>query len=684
MQEENVPIIMENNNGNKRKIWPIICIVLAIILIAGGGYYYYTNYYNKEAPEKPAKPNLKDDFYANINSDNTISTFTDASTQVANNKFDTIYEIEDDPSFKNENYFTFFNQYENDDEREKRGIDELKPYFDEIDKADTIDKFSDIMIKVSYDLGVNSFFNFGIIQNYYDNSKKVIAVDVMTIENLAVFLVSPDAATGLDVFTEQKYSSYKTQFENARIEFFKEYGYDEEKAKNISNQITEFAKQIQSQSKSLDELKNNLVANYKNVTKSELKALMKNLPLDKFLAKYNLSNYQYFATIDEGQIKAIDNYYKEENLPLMKEILKLLILENVAPFYTTANYARILANADTAIMGQRVNYQRIVEYYEEQLKPDMMGSILNIRYDEKYFPETEKQEIANLIDKIKARYKAEITSSDWLDESTKAAAIKKLDNMKTNIGYNKKDKEDKYANLKLLSTENGGSLISNYILMKQYEAKQISKTINDKFEVEIDHFQANAYYYPYDNSINFISGFRELYRGITNKYAIYAYAGTIVGHEISHAFDSKGSPFDENGNVKDWWTENDKQEYDAKKQKIINYYSKYDMYGTKVDGELTLAENIADLAGAKTILSIMADENATNDDYKIFFESYAKLWNDTSPKQQILLQMSIDIHSPNKIRATGVISSMDKFYEVYDIKEGDKMYVAKEDRVGLW
>ena len=141
---------------------------------------------------------------------------------------------------------------------------------------------------------------------------------------------------------------------------------------------------------------------------------------------------------------------------------------------------------------------------------------------------------------------------------------------------------------------------------------------------------------------------------------------------------------DENGKFNDWWTAEDRANYENLKKKIEDYYSKYEVQGFKVNGHKTVGENIADLAGVKSIITIMEKKGATKEDFKKFFEGYADLWAEKSTKEGIENQILSDEHAPDIIRVNGVLSSMDKFYEVYDIKEGDKMYVPKEERVGLW
>jgi putative endopeptidase len=164
----------------------------------------------------------------------------------------------------------------------------------------------------------------------------------------------------------------------------------------------------------------------------------------------------------------------------------------------------------------------------------------------------------------------------------------------------------------------------------------------------------------------------------------YGAIGTVIGHEISHAFDSTGSKFDEKGQIKEWWTEEDRANYKKLSQKIIDYYAKYEYMGFKVDGEKTLGENIADLGGMKVIVAIAESKGATNEDFKNMFEAFASADATKMNKESAEAQILGDEHAPNQVRINGVLSSTDKFYEVYDIKEGDKMYVPKEERVSLW
>ena len=254
--------------------------------------------------------------------------------------------------------------------------------------------------------------------------------------------------------------------------------------------------------------------------------------------------------------------------------------------------------------------------------------------------------------------------------------------MKINVGYVATNEDQ--VSVKLLGKKEGGTLLKNYILIHQDASSKILKHMSEKYIYSYDQFEVNAGYYSLGNSINIPSAFREIYRDLKDKSEIYGYVGMVIAHEITHAFDNNGSKYDEYGNLKDWWTSEDKSKYDELKQKIVDYYSNYEVYGMKVNGENTVGENISDLASISTMISIMESENATDEEYRKFFKSFAKLWAEETSKETIEKQIISDVHSPNSVRVNAVLSSTDKFYEVYDINETDKMYVDKNDRVGLW
>ena len=175
-----------------------------------------------------------------------------------------------------------------------------------------------------------------------------------------------------------------------------------------------------------------------------------------------------------------------------------------------------------------------------------------------------------------------------------------------------------------------------------------------------------------------------MYSDKNTYYQNLGYFGTIIGHEISHAFDDQGSLFDENGNMKDWWSDEDKKAFQERVDKVVDYYNKYEINGMKINGKLTAGENIADLGGFSCCVEIAKKKNATKEEMKELFESYAKIWASKYTDEFLKYMIQNDVHAPNKIRVNAVVSSIDEFYYLYDIKENDKMYKAPQDRIKVW
>ena len=217
--------------------------------------------------------------------------------------------------------------------------------------------------------------------------------------------------------------------------------------------------------------------------------------------------------------------------------------------------------------------------------------------------------------------------------------------------------------------------------MKQYK-------IGNIIYGESDQLTVNAFYLPNNNSINILLG--EIYSVSEsfnlgqenlnqNYYKILGSIGTVIGHELSHSLDTTGSKYDAYGNYINWWNEKDESEFNLLASKVVKYYEEYEQFG-----DSTIGENIADLGGMSIVLQIAENKNATEEDYKDLFETYARTYaeQNTSIFREYLLKN--DEHSPNKNRVNAVLSAFDKFYEVYQIKETDKMYVENENRVSVW
>jgi putative endopeptidase len=306
-------------------------------------------------------------------------------------------------------------------------------------------------------------------------------------------------------------------------------------------------------------------------------------------------------------------------------------------------------------------------------------------YVDEHFSADDKEAVEEIIAQILAEYEVIIDRQDWMSDATKQKAKRKLETMNVKIGYPDEWPAAKDM-MQVTPISEGGSLLSNLLVSMQVaiddSLSRLGTTV-DKSEWDVTPQTINAMYDPLNNEIIFPAAILQapFYDNDNSYGANMGGIGFVIAHEVSHAFDSTGALYDEYGNYNVWWTDDEMTKYNELSQSIIDYYSNYEMMGVKVNGELTLMENIADLGAMTCITSILGD------DVKALDEAFGQMtynWASEDTTSYMMYLLNTDTHSPNKIRVNAVLSSCDAFYKIYDIKETDKMYVAPEDRVGIW
>lgn len=320
---------------------------------------------------------------------------------------------------------------------------------------------------------------------------------------------------------------------------------------------------------------------------------------------------------------------------------------------------------------------------------NVLSDYIGELYAEKYCSEKLVTDVTKMINDIKNVYRQRIQSLDWMSETTKQKALLKLDTMIVNVGApNYEEEQSCLDDATLRSVSEGGSYFEN---MLEISKANNEEQIKSSFE-SVDHTEwittpqtVNAFYMPSFNSINFPVAF--LQSPIYDVNASYEEnlggLGTVIAHEMTHAFDSNGALFDENGNVANWWTPEDKAAFDKLCQDVIVFFDGQEAAPEITNnGTLTLSENVADLGAMACIVEL--GKQIPDFDYKALFEQYALLWANTSYREYLQVLLYMDVHASGNVRTDRVLQSIDKFYEVYDIKEGDGMYVAPENRVQIW
>ena len=337
---------------------------------------------------------------------------------------------------------------------------------------------------------------------------------------------------------------------------------------------------------------------------------------------------------------------------------------------------------------------------EQQLKPrwkrctedidDYLGEALGQAYVEKYFSPQAKQEAVKIVKQIQAAMEQDIKSLPWMSATTKEQALAKLHGMADKIGY--PDKWRDYSKLEIVRGDNLG----NFQRAKQFEFNRqlakIGKPV-DRGEWDMSPPTVNAYYNPQMNDINFPAGVLQppAFDLDSDAAPNYGDTGGTVGHELTHGFDDEGRQFDAQGNLRDWWTPEDGKEFEKRAACISNQYSNYTIIDDiKINGKLTLGEDVADLGGL--LLAYMAWKQDTKSQKlepiegltpeQRFFVGYGQSWCGQVRDESKRLRATIDPHSPEKYRTNGVVSNMPEFQEAFHCKAGSPM--VNQNRCRVW
>lgn len=324
----------------------------------------------------------------------------------------------------------------------------------------------------------------------------------------------------------------------------------------------------------------------------------------------------------------------------------------------------------------------------------VFGEAIGKLYVEKYFPESSKQRMIELVKNLQVALGQRIAEASWMSAETKAKAQDKLENFIVKIGY--PDKWKDYSGLQIddsLSLYENLQNVSEFMTM-DYINRKVNKPV-DKTEWGMTPQTVNAYYNPTTNEICFPAAILQppFFDANADDAVNYGGIGAVIGHEMSHGFDDQGSQFDKTGNQRDWWTAQDKKNYEARTKVLVDHFGKVELIpGKKINGNLTLGENIGDNGGLN--VAYLAFQNSmkknplkNKDGFtpeQRFFLSWARVWAGNARPEYLELIINTDPHSPNEARVNAALPHIDGWYEAFNIKKGDKLFIPKKRRAQIW
>ena len=558
----------------------------------------------------------------------------------------------------------------NMENRNATGLGPLQPHMDTIRNATTIDEYVDALASLSGEFGFSS-----IVGGYY------IDQDMADSSMNSVYLMYADTLIGKEYLENPQMQEYVDVYYDYMRDMLEEFGMSQDEAADTVSEIDVLLRDICSCSLSMEEYYDPSIT-YNVFTKEELQELYTNVDVEKMLKTLRIDSADSYIVSDVSQAKRINELLVEENLEVLKNFSTFVMLNDVAE-YSTQEYAKLADDLDRQLHG--VTSSLSDEDIWMNLTQDMLSWDFGKIYVEKYFSEESKADVEAMIDKIKEAYKEIIRNQEWMSEETKEKAIRKLDTMQVKIGY-PDEWPDSMEMMQVTPISEGGSLLSNLLVNMQVSIEDNLQDLNrevDRTTWSMTPQTVNAYYNPGNNEIVFPAAILQppFYDPEGDEASNLGGIGYVIAHEISHAFDSNGALYDEYGNYNVWWTQEELQRYKELSQSIVDYYENYEVAGMKVDGSLTLSENIADLGAMICITSILESDG---EGLAEAFSQLAYIWASEETVAYQMYLLSNDTHAPNKVRVNAVLSSCDAFYETYDIEDGDGMYVAPEDRVGIW
>ena len=392
---------------------------------------------------------------------------------------------------------------------------------------------------------------------------------------------------------------------------------------------------------------------------------------------------------------ALEKILNETQPEDWKAYMRWDLLRGAAGLLTTEIEAANFAFYGTTLTGAK--QQRPREERALGTINNALGEALGKLYVEKKFPPEAKAKAEKMIKNVFLAFENRINNLPWMTKATKAGAIEKLRKSRVKIGY--PDQWKDYSKLTIVSPKNGGNLFDNMRNLNKWSFEEniaeLSKPVN-KDEWFMAPQVVNAYYNPSFNEIVFPAAILQppFYNYEADEAVNYGGIGAVIGHEISHGFDDSGSRYDADGNLVNWWTEDDLTQFTALGGALADQYSQLQpLPGIYVDGKFTLGENIGDLGGVNAAydgLQIHLKENGNPgliDGFtpeQRFFISWATIWRFKGRDEYIKNQVKTDPHSPGMYRAYVPLQNVDAFYEAFKIKQGDAMFLTDENRIKIW
>ncbi|WP_334332046.1 M13 family metallopeptidase [Companilactobacillus sp. HBUAS59544] len=547
-----------------------------------------------------------------------------------------------------------------------------KPILKDLKKIEDLQNLTDFNAKLAQ-LGKEDFIlpiNIWIDADMKDTKHNVVYVD-------GVDLILPDNS----YYDADNESGKKLLAKYAQVseKLLQMIGYSQDKAQETVKQALAFDKTLVPAVKTSEEWAE-YTKMYNPMDFAEFVGKAKNVDLKSLVVDQVEATPEKVIIVQPRFLKSLDGLVNDETFENMKAwmIVRYLVANS---HNLDEDFRLAVGDYDLAFSGAKELPSRVKFSY--QLAESNFDEVIGIYYGQKYFGEKAKEDVHQMVVRMIDIYKQRLADNSWLSQATKEKAIVKLNKIVIKVGYPDKV-QDIFHHLKIDETK---SLYENVTqlnrVVRQFELEKFQKPV-DRSVWLMPGEMVNACYDPSRNDITFPAGILQapFYSLQQTSSENFGGIGATIAHEISHAFDNSGAKFDEFGNLNNWWTKEDYAKFEKLTQDMIDQFNGIEFAGGKVNGKLVVGENIADVGGMRC--AIEAAKMDKDYDPKAYFITWAKSWRFKATPQYNERLLRTDVHAPQPLRANVMSQDLDEFFQAFDVKPGDGMWLDEDKRVEIW
>ncbi len=563
------------------------------------------------------------------------------------------------------------------------GLQPIMPLLQEIEKIDSKKGIFDYMARNMAVAG-NPFFAFYVSSGFSNSS-----INVLYLTPTGLGMPERDYYTKTDEQSIETQEKYRDMLDEV-FQLFNKSADDTDIEEGIFN----LEKSLASNRMTKEQRRNPKNRN-NPMSMEELDALFPAAHFKDMLKVQGITDVDKVIVTDSAYFDNLDKVFASYSVQDIKNYLRWMLIHSYSNYLNSEIKATTFEFYGKELQGvdeMKPRWERVLSTAN-----NVLDQAIGKLYVHEYFPPEAKATAKEMVENILHAFGERIKDLDWMTEATKKKALEKLSTFTVKIGY--PDKWKDYSKLTIKSADEGGSYAGNMMLISQWEWAKDKAKLNkpvDKSEWFMGPQIVNAYYNPSYNEIVFPAAILQtpFFDFKADPAINYGGIGAVIGHEISHGFDDSGSKYDAQGNLNNWWTEEDAAAFKERTQALVEQFNNFKPFDDlSVNGKFTLGENIGDLGGINVAYQALQEhlrkhgnpgkiDGFTQD--QRFFISWATIWRTKYKDEALRTQIKTDPHAPGKYRAIGPISNMDAFFKAFDVDSTDKMWKPKDKRVKIW